>query len=122
MRKIKFRGKRLDNGEWIEGGYWLNDTVTQQSHYIIDADGNPHAVDPTTVGQYTGLHDRNGIEICEGDILQHMSINKKESYFVLWNDSTASFYLMRSNGEDRLRLFKNSAGFFPYNVIGHAGA
>lgn len=68
MRTIKFRGKRIDTGEFIYGDLIHN--TWKENPDDVDAYGDSLRVDNSTVGQFTGLHDKNGREIYEGDILK----------------------------------------------------
>ena len=113
MRAIKFRGKTELTSEWVYGFYTMGSLVHVEHpekderivpRYLID-DGLLHDVIPETIGQYTGLTDKNEKEIYEGDILDvHIpcnSIGKEEhrTRVVVWNEKYARFEFQNKKGD-----------------------
>ena len=105
MREVLFRGKRTDNGEWVYGyytkaRYFLN---KKEMHIIFepDVEAFPHCeftgyeeVLPETVGQYTGLTDKNGVRIFEGDIVTGWFNHEKIVGYIFYGGN-AQFFIRR---------------------------
>lgn len=97
IKDIKFKAKRLDNGEWIIGSFVVMKipALSKTTIGIVASDGATlHEIDPTTVSQFTGLIDCEGNEIWEHDLLQ--SQKTKAIYEVVWDegDFTLSDYVV----------------------------
>ena len=96
MREILFRGRRMDNGEWVYG-YYLGPVGPLDIHEISDINdttGHRYEVYPATVGQYTGLTDKNGQKIFEGDVVKGL-FNYKCVIGHITYGSNATFYIER---------------------------
>ena len=92
MREILFKGKRLNNGEWVEG-YYVEKTLvhagnkSKKHFYILNLSGNLEEVDGETVGQYAGLTDKKCVKIFDGDIVRCIS-----ELFTNWGKTPTGTY------------------------------
>lgn len=127
MRKILFRCKRKDNGEWI---YWdmLGRITTHTGkisratikskygeHYYYYAHQLLDKLDRSTIGQYTGMRDIAGKRIFEGDILEGRDYDEEDGYGVVtWDDGA----FVVSN-DQLCGTFHDNYNGFEFEVIGN---
>ncbi len=122
-REILFRGKHVDNGEWVYGlpSYDTDGYVTEISAYKGLGCSRAYMVIPETVGQYTGKDDKNGRKIFEGDMVKTKKYGK-----VIGHTNVNDYDVFKVTYEPAVfRLTNNNRGFelvgigTDYEVIGN---
>ena len=117
---IKFKAKRLDNGEWIIGSFVVMKIPALSKTTIgIVAEGGAtlHEVDPSTVCQFTGLTDYDGKEVWEGDLLTYRYF--KDIYEVVWEEDYACFKIVNTRYRERTEPLGCSIRNIAWCVIGN---
>lgn len=122
-----YRGKRVDNGEWVKGSLIVLGKKTKivptesiDFHNGVPLTYSTVEVVPSTVGQSTGKEDRDRQEIYEGDILQHPS---GERFKVIWNHAHTGFrawYLDETDGMLSLQISDNGLAVVIGNIHDNA--
>lgn len=109
MREILFRGKTVCDGDWVYGGITWNPS---RKKFFIHTDWEEAKVIPETVGQYTGLTEKNGRRVFEGDII-HGNLG---NFVVRWSDNISGFV---AGEKERTHPCMNRGTMKCYEVIGN---
>lgn len=119
LREIIFRGKLLNNGEWVEGAFFPESDQYPATIFHGRHNSLGDYVDPATVGQFTGLMDRNGNRIFEGDILRCCLGDKIDIGVVQYDDRIAAFIVLFTDGVLTFLDFFTEKVETWYEVIGN---
>lgn len=118
QRIIKFKAKRLDNGEWLEGDLLHKGIRVFIYHPYINDKGfliENVEVDPSSVCQYTGLKDKEGMDIFEGDLLYDEDSGIVSA--IKWKRNICGYVYEKAGAFATMRVFSNHTYFL--KVIGN---
>lgn len=110
VENIKFKAKRLDNGEWVYGSLIRSTAGVKERAYIVDSfssmsDYSVIGVDHSTVCQFTGLKDCKGNELYEHDVIKNYPFLPSE---IVWSEELSGYYLTHANG----KIYEKPLGYY----------
>ena len=117
IENIKFKAKRLDNGEWVKGDLVHSTSYVGISYPSDEFSDVPivHRVDPKTVCQFTGLKDKEGMDIFEGDLLYDEDSGIVSA--IKWKRNICGYVYEKAGAFATMRVFSNHTCFL--KVIGN---